>query len=237
MARSKTIREQGRWAGSPADLARLARTATGLLRERSDHEPVGSITVVMPGLEIRYDSPEEFERELATRDLPRVETITIAINDDTPDEFELVMRFGGGGARLTAAGPDRTFVEGLTTRLAEAAQEGRRAPWVNGPSVGFVWISLALSAVMLAFVSSIALDWIPDRWVLDVSGWYWVLGFGVLFGVIIVVGSVTAYVSPAFELLPHGAPTRFDRAGKRWKWFVGAVVAAVLAALASRWIA
>jgi hypothetical protein len=93
-----------RWAGAPTDLVRFARTAAAVVAEATENEPATAITVELPGLDIRYDSAEEFERELSARDVPRVGAVTIRIEDNSEADYEVVFRVerGSGAASLSA---------------------------------------------------------------------------------------------------------------------------------------
>jgi hypothetical protein len=228
--RSKTRRHVGRWAGSPADIARLARTATTLLRDATGADPDLAITVELPGLDIRYDAGDEFENQLTARDLPRVESATVALTDTTDTEYEVVVRMASGeGASVTVGGPDRTLVEGITARLDESLQEGQVAPWISGGQVAFAWILLAPVLFLVVVMASLfGFDYMPQA--LEDSGLNAILTILAVFAAILAIGGALAYLSRAFELMPPGGLTRFQRFRGRWKWLAGVVVVAVIGA-------
>jgi hypothetical protein len=232
MPRSKTRRGGTRWAGSTSDVARLANTASHILGEATGAEPTCTVTVELPGLDQRYDSTEEFERELTPRDLPQVGAVTVVLKDATESGYEVVVRIAAGtGATLTVGGPDRTVVEGITARLTETVFEGHAAPWVKGWEVAGAWIFLAPMAVLLWF-ATVGYDQMPEV-LRDSDRWFVASLVGVLL-VIVALGGLVGWLSPAFELLAPGKATRFNRFRAKWKWLGGVVVVAVVGAVVTR---
>jgi hypothetical protein len=209
MATYKKLVTWKRWHGSLADVGDVARQALELLHDEKDGSENGhreSITVVVPGLETTFGSPDEFEREVLQGDLARIEAIRVAV--DSSDEAQaIVLTINRESPALTldVRGTSRKEVEGVAEVLRDRLNRGRRVS-----EKLFTWGTVGFGVFFLVAWFALIFLWEDAPWGLGLVGFF----AGVAW---VIPAVVLNKLVPPLELLPPGTRTRWDRSRK---WLV-----------------
>jgi hypothetical protein len=213
----------GYFSGTPGSIAQIARAAYAATGpQRTDV----TIIVRSPGKEREYASDDDFLADVRVDELPRVGYVAVAANNPSNAqhiEVTLTRRSetAGGAVVLSVSGEDSEWVTKAgddMSRLIDAMCP--RVRWVYGVVGGFVaLISLGIARQL---VDS------PYREI--------VIALGVVGAAAFVLGVFNSIVTPVFELLPDGKPTRRRRAlyaaRRVARWVGSEAVAAIIGGVA-----
>lgn len=208
----------GYFSGTPGSIAQIARAAFA-----ANHPQHTDVTIIVrsPGKEREYASGDDFLADVRVDELPRVGYVAVAANNPSEAkhiEVTLTRRSetAGGAVVLSVSGEDSEWVKKAgddMSRLIDGMCP--RVRWVYGVAGGFVaMISLGASRLVDS----------PFREI--------VIALGVVGAAAFLLGIFNSIVTPVFELLPDGKPTRRRRAlhlaRRVARWVGSEAVAAII---------
>jgi hypothetical protein len=217
--------------GTLQDVTTIAKHAGTLVSDRGTDVTI-EITVEQPGLTLEFDEPDEFAKLITPADLRRVRAVSVWVSQNDAkinDPLNVSLTFepsswSDSAVYLRVAGPDRTDVEGLRTRLVERLDAGRRFPFVRGGAIaGGIAAFLAILTLALLMAGPLY-DWTPRR-VKDMES---ALGGLVVAGAISLVIAILSVpwmlLFPKWEWLGDDSRTRWAK-WRRRVWAAAGVVA------------
>jgi hypothetical protein len=224
--------EYNRWVGTKQDLANAGEIALAALPPKEDGSRECSIQIDerKGSLSYKLESLDEF-RNLPDLDLPQITAIRFDLGDWMgPSVAIRVVRKNSLSPVLRAEvkGDDRVWVEGLSRRLEDTLDHGRRWPrWFQRDQIFF---AIPVLASILAVVGSPAAEALGlakrngrwDTWeIIGTAG-------GPLLAV--AAGLALVWLLPDLEIL---APGQRRRVAKFRGWLIAAVAAIVLSLVGS----
>ncbi len=206
----------GYFSGSPGSIAQIFRaafTATG------PQHTNGTIIVRSPGKEREHASDDDFLADVRVDELPRVGYVAVAANNVSEGrhiEVTLTRRSetAGGAVVLSASGEDPEWVK-------TAGDDMSRLISVMCPRVRWVYSVVGGLGAMISLGIVVQVVDSPYREI--------AIAVGIVGAAAFLLGSFNSFVTPVFELLPDGKPTRRRRvlhATRRMARWVGSAAGA-----------
>lgn len=219
-----------RWAGTVADIEKVAQEASTLI-------PEGTLRIEVHRLGLgtsEFASGPELSQALTVPDLGRVDLVAVRVDRPKAHDLSLVaVSFTGKAPAVTieAKGSNQELVTGALSTLSRAVESGvqfprsRYALWQTLGIFGFVMGAATFDAVTLWLAAGK-----PDP-KLPVSSSPPALALVLLVDLLVLGGLI--WLLPGFELLPASSAPRFKRL---WAaWVVPLIVALVAGAVLVIW--
>lgn len=222
-------RKWRRWAGPRSELVRAVELASDILAHHSGLPSSTDLTVEQAGDTTITSADLSALAEIHRDDLHHIESITVRIRPDREARFnrDVEARRGGNdppevfdgdvsiriwkyGTSLEVEGTDRTAVEGLTQRLADAlGHAATNAPGVDRPlfaSITFGVAVLVLENVLLELTRAIGIAHRDNQIEATETG-----ALVVTFSLAFAIAAGVYWLFPGVELVDDGQPTRARR--------------------------